>query len=139
MIDPEMAVQRGQWWWHFVQGDLDAVKACLAPDVLRIGPRSRDENHTQRGRDEYIAYMRDLLDTMPRLKESVQHAVIPSADGRTVFIHLTERDSLEPHSSEKIIDVTCVIMCRLNDDALVQEIDIYWKQPEIDYEWSGTD
>lgn len=139
MIDLDVAVDRGQWWRHFVQGDLDAVAARLAPDVLRIGPRSRDGNHRQRGRDEYIAYMRDLLDTMPRLSESVQHAVIPSPDGRTVFIHLTERDSFEPHSTEKVIDVTCIIMCRLNDDTLVQEIDIYWKEPEIDYEWSGTE
>lgn len=138
MIDSETAIDRGQWWWHFVQGDLDAVKARLAPDVLRIGPRSRDGNHRQHGRDDYIDYMRDLLDTMPRLAESVQHAVVPSPDGRTVFIHLTERDSLEPYSREKVIDVSCIIMCTLNDDTLVQEIDIYWKEPEIDYEWSGT-
>jgi len=29
-------------------------------------------------------------------------------------------------------------MCALNDAAQVQEIDIYWKEPALDYEWAGT-
>ena len=137
-IDHAAAVNAGKWWSCFVQGDLDGVRSRLAPDVLRIGPRPRDANHSQRGREGYIAYMAELLETMPRLNESVTHAIVPSPDGRTVFIHITERDSYEPHSRDKVIDVTCLMMCRLNDEAQVSEIDIYWKEPELDYEWSGT-
>lgn len=137
-IDHAVAIDAGQWYNCFVRGDLAGVEARLAPDVLRIGPRSRDANHRQKGRDEYIAYMRDLLATMPRLAESVTHSIVPSPDGRTVFLHITERDSVEPHSSDKVIDVTCIILCELNDEAKVQTIDIYWKEPELDYEWSGT-
>lgn len=137
-IDHAAAMDAGQWYNCFVQGDLAGVEARLAADVLRIGPRSRDANHRQRGRDDYIAYMRALHETMPRLGESVTHAIVPSPDGRTVFLHLTERDSFEAHSADKVIDVTCIIMCELNDEARVQTIDIYWKEPALDYEWSGT-
>lgn len=137
-IDHQAAIEAGRWYDCFVNGDLDGVRARLAGDVLRIGPRSRDANFRQRGCEDYIAYMRDLLDTMPRLNESVTHAITPSPDGRTVFLHITERDSYEPHSHDKVIDVTCILMCELNDDAKVQVIDIYWKEPALDYEWSGT-
>lgn len=137
-IDHATAIDVGRWYDCFIRNDIAGVEARLAPDVLRIGPRTRDANYKQKGRNEYIAYIRDLLATMPRLAESVTHAIVPSPDGRTVFLHITERDSYEPHSSEKVIDVTCILMCTLNDEAKVQTIDIYWKEPELDYEWSGT-
>src|SRR5205085_5911859 len=87
MVDQAKALESARWWVHFVNGDLKAVESCLAPDVLRIGPRPRDANHEMRGRDNYIGYMADLLKTMPRLNESVAHDTVLSPDGRRAYLH----------------------------------------------------
>ena len=139
MLTQEIALERGKWWSHFIKGDVAAARACLAPDVVRIGPRSKDNNHIMRGREEYCAYLQALLDTMPRLNESVLESIIASPDGRKVHLQITEMDSIEPGSRVKIYPAQAVMICELNDDALISKIDVYWKTPDIDYEWAGTE
>lgn len=63
--------------------DWDAMAACLADDVVRVGPFG----DTYRGRDDYVAFIAGLLPTLPGYELRVQRVV---AAGDVVVAELTE-------------------------------------------------
>jgi uncharacterized protein (TIGR02246 family) len=65
--------------------DWAAFAACLAPDVERIGPYG--DNY--RGRDEYVAFLRDLMPKLPGYRMDVDRvAYLPG--GRLAVAELSE-------------------------------------------------
>ena len=138
MPDQANAIKRARWWVDFIKGDFEAAASHLAPDMVRIGVRDRDANNEIHGRDNYIAFLREVRPTQPRISESFVHDITASPDGRRAYLHVTEIDSAEPWSKEKIVPIQMVIINYINDDGLVSRVEALWRQPDIDYEWTGT-
>lgn len=54
--------------------DWDALRACLADDVVRIGPF----NDEYRGRDAYVAFLADLMPTLPGYSMAISRVTYAS-------------------------------------------------------------
>jgi hypothetical protein len=123
-----------QFWDSFIVGDIDAFSAILAPDVVRLGPKSGNAQDVIRGKESYVNFIRDIKKTMPVHGGHTGH-VGASADGRWVFVQCVEVVALAAGSTETT-DVSNVLMMRINDDGLIDEIDIFRKEPEQDISWT---
>ena len=66
-----------------VAHDWEATAACLAPDVVRVGPFG----DTYTPRDEYVAFLSDL---MPKLPGYAMHVARVVVAGRVVVAELSE-------------------------------------------------
>lgn len=122
------------FWERFTAGDLAAVEAMMAPDVVRIGPRKDDEEDISRGRDAYMTYLRNIRATMPSHGGRVIDAVA-SPDGRRGFLNCVEIVALGPGSKE-IIESNAFLVFDINEQGLIAMIDIFWKQPARDIGWT---
>jgi ketosteroid isomerase-like protein len=66
-----------------VAHDWDAMGACLADDVVRVGPYL----DTYVGRDDYVAYLSTMLPTLPGYSMEISRIV---AAGDVVTVQLAE-------------------------------------------------
>ena len=66
-----------------VAHDWDAMAACLAEDVVRVGPFG----DTYSPRDTYVAFLSALMPALPGYSMRVDRVV---SSGRTVLVELTE-------------------------------------------------
>jgi ketosteroid isomerase-like protein len=101
-----------------VDHDWDALRACLRPDVVRNGP-FRDE---YRGRDDYVAFLRELMPSLPGY--SMEVARVTYADGgRIGFAELAETVTVdgEPLRTEESL------VFDLDPDGHIARIDIFIK------------
>jgi ketosteroid isomerase-like protein len=58
-----------------VAQDWDALTACLAPDIERVGPFG----DTYRGTDDYVAFLRDLMPRLPGYSMHVERVTYDAA------------------------------------------------------------
>jgi len=68
---------------RLVAHDWDAMAACLAQDVVRVGPFG----DTYSPRDTYVAFLSALMPSLPGYSMQVDRVV---SSGRTVLVQLTE-------------------------------------------------
>jgi len=68
---------------RLVAHDWDAMAACLAQDVVRVGPFG----DTYSPRDAYVAFLTALMPALPGYSMQVDRVV---SSGRTVLVELTE-------------------------------------------------
>jgi hypothetical protein len=68
---------------RLVAHDWDAMAACLARDVVRVGPFG----DTYSPRDAYVAFLTALMPSLPGYSMQVDRVV---SSGRTVLVELTE-------------------------------------------------
>lgn len=128
MLSAEQAVaQVTKYWDWYGTGDIDAIAEILAPDVKRIGPHDGDEGDQTEGRDEYTSFMANARKMMPSGGTRSLEGVA-TADGRRVFFHGIEIVPLSPAGDDNV-EVNVVLICDLNDDGLITQVDIFWKQP----------
>ena len=96
--------------------DWDALAACLAPDVHRIGPYG-DE---YRGREAYVRFLAELLPTLPGYHMEVAR-VVEGAGGRSAFVELAETvdvDGAPVRTPEGLV-------FDLDDDGRIARIAVY--------------
>jgi ketosteroid isomerase-like protein len=65
--------------------DWDALRACLADDVVRVGPFNDD----YRGRDAYVGFLSALMPTLPDYAMEIRR-VTYADDGALAFAELAE-------------------------------------------------
>jgi ketosteroid isomerase-like protein len=68
---------------RLVAHDWDAMAACLAEDVVRVGPFG----DTYTPRDPYVAFLAELMPALPGYSMRIDRML---AMGRTVLVELTE-------------------------------------------------
>jgi hypothetical protein len=139
MNDTANALERARWYQQFVAGDFAGAASHMAPDLVRDGPRVRDANNVIKGRDAYIAFLTEVYPTQKRIHESFVEEITASPDGTRSYVRCTEIDSLEPNSAEKTVAIRMLIENHINDEGLISRIDVFWKDPGIHYEWTGTE
>ena len=101
-----------------VAHDWDAARACLREDIVRNGP-FRDEF---RGRDDYVAFLAELMPTLPGYSMDV--ARVTYADGvRLAFAELAETVTVDgsPLRTEE------ALVFELDAQGQIAAIDIYIK------------
>jgi SnoaL-like domain len=95
------------------------VDECIADDIVRVGPYG--DRYT--GRDEYIAFITDL---MPKLTGYLMelHRVTYASDG-LAFAELTETVELEgtPYRTPE------VLVFALDGDGRIARVDIFIRTP----------
>ncbi|HXP32983.1 MAG TPA: nuclear transport factor 2 family protein [Acidimicrobiales bacterium] len=79
--DPTEIVQR--YLDRLVAHDWEAMAACLAEDVVRVGPFG----DTYTPRDRYVAFLSELMPALPGYSMGIDRVV---GSGRTVVVELTE-------------------------------------------------
>jgi limonene-1,2-epoxide hydrolase len=99
-FSPDAVVRR--YLERLVAHDWPAVRDLLATDVVRLGPYG----DTYRGRDRYVAFLSELMPSLPGYHMEV-HRVLPAgADGSTVTAELTETveiDGAPLHTAEVLV------------------------------------
>ena len=68
---------------RLVAHDWEAMAACLAEDVVRVGPFG----DTYTPRDTYVAFLTELMPALPGYAMRIDRVV---SSGRTVLVELTE-------------------------------------------------
>ena len=101
-----------------VAHDWDALRACLRDDVVRNGPY-RDE---YRGRDDYVAFLAELMPALPGYSMDVRRVVYVDG-GHLAFAELAE--TVTVNGSPLRTDESLVF--ELDDDDRIGRIDIYIK------------
>ena len=101
-----------------VTQDWDTLRACLREDVVRNGP-FRDE---YRGRDAYVAFLAELMPTLPGYAMDVRR-VGYVRDGRLAVAQLTETITVSGGSMRTEES----LLFELDEDGLIARIDIYIK------------
>ena len=102
-----------------VAHDWDALRNCLREDVVRVGP-FRDE---YRGRDEYVAFLSDLMPTLPGYSMDVAR-VTYTDDGSLAFAELAATVTVDgsPLRTEESL-----VFELDGEDGGIKHIDIYIK------------
>jgi limonene-1,2-epoxide hydrolase len=102
-----------------VAHDFDAMSACLAEDVIRVGPFG----DTYTPRDVYVAMLSDLMPTLPGYSMRIDRVAELQTD-RLVLVELTE-----------VVEIGGVplatpeaLVFELDDDGLIAHISIYIQQ-----------
>ncbi|MGH8978148.1 MAG: DUF4202 family protein [Acidimicrobiia bacterium] len=99
--------------------DWDAVAACLAPDVERIGPY-RD---VVRGRDAYTEFLRTTIESLPGYRLCVERLVVA---GDTVVVELNE--TVDEADAQLRTDEAVVIV--VDGDGLIDRVAVYLQTSE---------
>ena len=110
-----------------VDHDWDALRACLRPDVVRNGP-FRDE---YRGRDDYVAFLRELMPSLPGY--SMEVARVTYADGGR---HRVRRARGDGDRRRQPLRTEESLVFELDADGHIARIDIFIKTDlvETDFE-----
>ncbi|MET0984299.1 MAG: nuclear transport factor 2 family protein [Steroidobacteraceae bacterium] len=122
------------FWDSFIAGDIDTFASLLADDVVRLGPRDGNPDDVIRGKQPYVKFIRDIKATMPA-HGGRTGVVGASPDGSWAFVHCIEVVATSPGST-KTVDVSNVLMMRINAAGLIDEIDIFRKEPSEDIGWT---
>jgi len=96
--------------------DWDALGACVTDDVVRVGPYG----DTYRGRDDYVAFLAELMPTLAGYEMHV-HRVAYSADRRVAMAELSETVDLD---GEPVVTPESLVF-DLSDDGQIARIRIY--------------
>jgi ketosteroid isomerase-like protein len=114
----DMGQDPGQVVEHYldrlVAHDWEATAACLAEDVVRVGPFG----DTYTPRDTYVAFLAKLMPSLPGYSMSVGRVV---SSGRTVVVELTEIVEMAgaPHETPE------ALVFDLDDEDRIAHISIY--------------
>jgi ketosteroid isomerase-like protein len=98
--------------------DWDVVNSCIADDIVRVGPYG----DRYAGRDEYMAYIADL---MPKLTGYAMDLHRVTYAGARAFAELSETVELDggPMSTSE------VLVFALDDDGRITRVDIFIQTP----------
>jgi limonene-1,2-epoxide hydrolase len=101
-----------------VSHDWDALGACVAPDVVRIGPFG----DTYRGRADYVAFLAGLMPGLAGYAMRVDRIV---AAGPVVSVELTETVSMDGAPT----DTAESLLFDVGEGGEINRIAIYIRQP----------
>lgn len=95
-------------------GDWDAMAACLAPDVVRVGPY-RD---VKSGRDDYRSFLAETIEALDGYHLDVQRVW---SDGGRAVAQLSETLTVDgrPRRTDE------AIVCDLGPDGLIHRVEVY--------------
>lgn len=99
---------------RMVAHDFDAMAACLAEDVVRVGPFG----DTYTPRDRYVAFLAELMPSLPGYSMRIDRV---QGIGRTVLVELTE--IVEIGGSP--LETPEALVFDLDDDDRIAHIAIY--------------
>jgi ketosteroid isomerase-like protein len=98
-----------------VAHDFEAMAACLAEDVVRVGPYG----DTYRPRAPYVAMLTQLMPSLPGYSMAIARVMV--VDDRRVVVELSE--TVEIDGAPLLTPE--VLVFDLNDDGLIAHIAIY--------------
>ncbi len=104
---------------RMVARDFDAMAACLAEDVVRVGPFG--DTYTPKG--PYVAFLSGLMPTLPGYSMRVDR-VAELAAGRLVLVELTE--VVEVGGAP--LETPEALIFELDEAGLIAHISIYIQQ-----------
>jgi ketosteroid isomerase-like protein len=113
MPEPGRAVVE-RYLERMVAHDFEAMAACLAEDVVRVGPFG----DTYTPRQPYVAFLSDLMPALPGYAMRIDRVV---ETGRTVVVELTE--TVEVAGSP--LDTPEALVFDLDDEGRIAHIAIY--------------
>ncbi len=99
---------------RMVAHDWEAMAACLAEDVVRVGPFG----DTYAPRDVYVAFLSDLMPALPGYSMRVDRV---QSVGRTVLVELTEIVEIDGSP----LETPEALVFDLDDDGRIAHIAIY--------------
>jgi ketosteroid isomerase-like protein len=102
-----------------VAHDFEAMAACLAEDVVRVGPFG----DTYTPRSVYVAMLADLMPALPGYSMRIDRIAELETD-RLVLVELTEVVEIEGAP----LETPEALVFELNDDGLISHISIYIQQ-----------
>lgn len=98
-----------------VAHDFEAMAACLAEDVVRVGPYG--DTYTPRG--PYVAMLAQLMPSLPGYSMSISRVML--LDDRQVVVELSETVEID---GAPLVTPEALVF-DLNDDGLIAHIAIY--------------
>ena len=113
---------------HMAAGEWDAMAACVAPDVVRVGPY-RD---VERGRDDYRDFLAETISALEGYRLEVQRIW---SDGPRAVAQLSETLVVDgrPRRTDE------AIVLDLGPDGLIARVEVYLQrgyfvddEPEIE-------
>ncbi len=102
---------------RMVAHDFDAMAACLAENVVRVGPFG--DTYTPRG--PYVAFLSELMPTLPGYSMEISRVEVMD---RLVLVELTEVVEI---GGEPIVTPEALVF-ELDEDGLIAHISIYIQQ-----------
>jgi len=99
---------------RLVAHDWDAMAACLAEDVVRVGPFG----DTYTPKDAYVAFLSELMPSLPGYSMRLDRVV---SSGRTVMVELTEIVEI----AGSPLETPEALVFDLDDDDRIAHISIY--------------
>lgn len=115
VVDPQQAAATvTRFFERMGAGDWDAMAACLAPDVVRVGPY-RD---VKVGRDDYRDFLAETIEALEGYRMGIQRIW---ADGPRVVAQLSETMLVDgrPRRTDEAIVVD------LGPDGLITRVEVY--------------
>jgi ketosteroid isomerase-like protein len=100
--------------------DWDVVDECIADDIIRVGPYGDRYS----GRDEYLAFIIDLMPKLPGYAMKLDRVTYVS-DAR-VYAELSETVELDG----KPMRTPEVLVFELNSDGRIARVDVFIQTPE---------
>jgi ketosteroid isomerase-like protein len=98
-----------------VAHDFDAMAACLAEDVVRVGPYG----DTYTPRDTYVAMLTQLMPSLPGYSMEISRVMV--VDDRRVVVELSETVEID---GAPLLTPEALVF-DLNDEGLIAHIAIY--------------
>jgi hypothetical protein len=95
--------------------DWATVRACLAPDVERIGPY----NDVYRGRDDYARFLADTVEALPGYELVVDRVV---QHDRSALVELSE--TIDDTDGSRLRTAEAIVF-DLDDDGLITRVAVY--------------
>jgi ketosteroid isomerase-like protein len=99
---------------RMVAHDWEAMAACLAEDVVRVGPFG----DTYTPRDTYVAFLSDLMPALPGYSMRIDRV---QSIGRTVLVELTEIVEIDGSP----LETPEALVFDLDDEGRIAHIAIY--------------
>ena len=100
---------------RMVAHDFEAMAACLAEDVVRVGPYG----DTYTPRDPYVAMLSQLMPALPGYSMEISRIMI--VDDRRVVVELSETVEID---GAPLVTPEALVFDQ-NDDGLIAHIAIY--------------
>jgi hypothetical protein len=110
---------------RMVAHDFEAMAACLADDVVRVGPYG--DTYTPRG--PYVAMLSQLMPSLPGYVMEISRMAVLEAD-RLVLVELSETVEID---GTPLVTPEALVF-ELNADGLIAHISIYiqtWPRPSV--------
>jgi ketosteroid isomerase-like protein len=110
---------------RMVAHDFEAMAACLADDVVRVGPYG----DTYTPRDPYVAMLSELMPSLPGYSMEISRVAVLEPD-RLVLVELSETVEID---GAPLVTPEALVF-ELNADGLISHIRIYiqtWPRPSV--------